>query len=98
MLGQGIPFIHMGSELLRSKSMQRDSYDSGDWYNRVMFDGTDNNWNVGLPREDKDGANWDLIKTIIADSTAKPDADDIELTKQQFLELLKFVVQANCSV
>lgn len=89
MLGQGIPFIHMGSELLRSKSMQRDSYDSGDWYNRVMFDGTDNNWNVGLPREDKDGANWELIKTIIADSTAKPDADDIDLTKQQFLELLK---------
>ncbi|CAH1562676.1 pullulanase-type alpha-1,6-glucosidase [Vibrio rotiferianus] len=89
MLGQGIPFIHMGSELLRSKSMQRDSYDSGDWFNRVFFDGSDNNWNVGLPREDKDGANWELIKTIVADSAAKPNADDIELTKQQFLELLK---------
>ncbi|WP_321285045.1 pullulanase-type alpha-1,6-glucosidase [uncultured Vibrio sp.] len=89
MLGQGIPFIHMGSELLRSKSMQRDSYDSGDWFNRVFFDGSDNNWNVGLPREDKDGDNWDLIKTIIADSTAMPDTNDIELTKQQFLELLK---------
>jgi pullulanase-type alpha-1,6-glucosidase len=88
MMGQGIPFIHMGSELLRSKSMQRDSYDSGDWYNRVRFDGSDNNWNVGLPREDKDGANWKLIKEIIADSTAKPDADDIELSKQQFMELL----------
>lgn len=36
-LGQGVPFVHMGSELLRSKSMQRDSYDSGDWYNRVDF-------------------------------------------------------------
>ncbi|MGR5541743.1 pullulanase-type alpha-1,6-glucosidase, partial [Vibrio campbellii] len=47
MLGQGIPFIHMGSELLRSKSMQRDSYDSGDWFNRVKFNGDDNNWNVG---------------------------------------------------
>ncbi|MDF2153059.1 pullulanase-type alpha-1,6-glucosidase [Vibrio sp. CAU 1672] len=89
MLGQGIPFIHMGSELLRSKSMQRDSYDSGDWYNRVFFDGSDNNWNVGLPREDKDGANWDLIKQIIGDSSAMPSAADIELTKQQFLELLK---------
>lgn len=88
MLGQGIPFIHMGSELLRSKSMQRDSYDSGDWFNRVYFDGSDNNWNVGLPREDKDGANWELIKTIVADSTAMPNTDDIELTKQQFLELL----------
>lgn len=89
MLGQGIPFIHMGSELLRSKSMQRDSYDSGDWFNRVFFDGSDNNWNVGLPREDKDGANWELIKKIIADTSAMPGKDDIELTKQQFLELLK---------
>ncbi|MGY5450130.1 pullulanase-type alpha-1,6-glucosidase [Agarivorans sp. MS3-6] len=88
MLGQGIPFIHMGSELLRSKSMQRDSYDSGDWFNRVRFDGSDNNWNVGLPREDKDGGNWDLIKTIIADETAEPAEADIELAKQQFLELL----------
>ncbi|WP_246611948.1 pullulanase-type alpha-1,6-glucosidase [Agarivorans aestuarii] len=88
MLGQGIPFIHMGSELLRSKSMQRDSYDSGDWFNRVRFDGSDNNWNVGLPREDKDGDNWDLIKTIIADETAEPAVADIELAKDQFLELL----------
>ncbi|MDN2480740.1 pullulanase-type alpha-1,6-glucosidase [Vibrio agarivorans] len=88
MLGQGIPFIHMGSELLRSKSMQRDSYDSGDWFNRVKFNGDDNNWNVGLPREDKDADNWNLIKEIIGDSTAEPSVDDIELTKQQFLELL----------
>ena len=89
MLGQGIPFIHMGSELLRSKSMQRDSYDSGDWFNRVKFNGDDNNWNVGLPREDKDGANWSLISEIIADSTNEPNTQDIELTKRQFLELLE---------
>ncbi|MFC0171025.1 pullulanase-type alpha-1,6-glucosidase [Vibrio comitans] len=89
MMGQGIPFIHMGSELLRSKSMQRDSYDSGDWFNRVKFDGSDNNWNVGLPREDKDGANWALISEIIADTTNEPNTQDIELAKQQFLELLK---------
>ncbi|GAD90134.1 pullulanase [Vibrio halioticoli NBRC 102217] len=89
MMGQGIPFIHMGSELLRSKSMQRDSYDSGDWFNRVKFDGSDNNWNVGLPRQDKDGANWNLISQIISDSTNKPTEQDIDLAKNQFLELLK---------
>ncbi|MDO6762735.1 pullulanase-type alpha-1,6-glucosidase [Agarivorans sp. 1_MG-2023] len=88
MFGQGIPFVHMGSELLRSKSMQRDSYDSGDWFNRVRFDGSDNNWNVGLPRADKDGDNWDLIKTIIADDSTKPSKDDIALAKAQFLEML----------
>ncbi|WP_432459869.1 pullulanase-type alpha-1,6-glucosidase [Agarivorans sp. QJM3NY_25] len=89
MLGQGIPFIHMGSELLRSKSMQRDSYDSGDWFNRVDFSGQSNNWNVGLPRADKDEANWDLIKKIIADQTTQVKPADIALTKEQFLELLK---------
>jgi len=89
MLGQGIPFFHMGSELLRSKSMQRDSYDSGDWYNTVNYDMSSNNWNVGLPREDKDGANWPLIKTIIADANAAPTSADIEWTDARFKELLK---------
>lgn len=88
MLGQGVPFIHMGSELLRSKSMQRDSYDSGDWFNRVKFDGSNNNWNVGLPREDKDGSNYELIKEILANEPNGPTADEIELAKQQFFDLL----------
>ncbi|WP_139158957.1 pullulanase-type alpha-1,6-glucosidase [Vibrio sonorensis] len=87
-LGQGIPFIHMGSELLRSKSMQRDSYDSGDWFNRVFFDGSDNNWNVGLPREDKDGTNWPLIQQLLADNTLDPSVADIERTKQQVMDFL----------
>ena len=88
MLGQGIPFFHMGSELLRSKSMQRDSYDSGDWYNIINYDMSSNNWNVGLPREDKDGSNWPLIKTIIGDANANPTPVDIEWTNDRFKELL----------
>lgn len=28
-LAQGLPFFHAGDELLRSKSLDRDSYDSG---------------------------------------------------------------------
>jgi pullulanase len=89
MLGQGVPFFHMGSELLRSKSMQRDSYDSGDWFNTVNYDMSSNNWNVGLPREDKDGTNWPLIATIIADPEAAPTIADIEWTDTRFKELLK---------
>lgn len=86
---QGVPFFHMGSELLRSKSMSRDSYDSGDWFNRVKFDKSDNNWNVGLPRENVDGSNWDLIKTIIADNQAEPTPQAIALTAEQFSEWLE---------
>ena len=92
LLGQGVPFLHMGSDLLRSKSMQRDSYDSGDWYNRVNFDldssELNNNWNVGLPREDKDGGNYEVIKSVIGDSEAQPSAEQIKLAASQFQELM----------
>ncbi|WP_242065875.1 pullulanase-type alpha-1,6-glucosidase [Moritella sp. F3] len=89
MLGQGVPFIHMGSELLRSKSMQRDSYDSGDLYNRIDFTAQDNNWNVGLPREDKDGSNWEVIQGVINNSAenAMPTPDNIKSMKSFYGEL-----------
>ena len=35
--GQGVPFLHAGAELLRSKSLDRNSYNSGDWFNRLDF-------------------------------------------------------------
>ena len=45
MLAGGVPFIHAGSELLRSKSMDRNSYDSGDWYNEIDWTGATSKWN-----------------------------------------------------
>lgn len=66
LLSQGIPFLHMGGELLRSKSYLRDSYDYGDWFNAVDFGKQSNNYQVGLPPAVKDEANWDVITRIIA--------------------------------
>src|SRR5690554_4088179 len=90
-LSQGIPFLHMGSELLRSKSMERDSYDSGDWYNEVDFSYQSSAWNRGLPRQDKDGANWDLITEVItsAGSNANPSSTAIAYTRDQVMSLLR---------
>ncbi|MDF2153956.1 alpha-amylase [Vibrio sp. CAU 1672] len=88
MLGQGVPFLHMGTELLRSKSMERDSYDSGDWYNRLDFSKQTNNWNVGLPREDKDGKNWDWIKGIVANPKTQVTSAEIQWADARFKELL----------
>ena len=34
---QGVPFFHAGDEILRSKSLDRDSYNGGDWFNRLEF-------------------------------------------------------------
>ncbi|UXB10620.1 pullulanase-type alpha-1,6-glucosidase [Aeromonas dhakensis] len=75
MLGQGIPFTHAGVELLRSKSMERDSYDSGDWYNRVDYGLNDNNFDKGLPRKDKDGDNYPLIEKVLGKHVKPSGAD-----------------------
>ncbi|WP_232323373.1 pullulanase-type alpha-1,6-glucosidase [Photobacterium sp. J15] len=89
MLGQGVPFTQMGAELLRSKSMQRDSYDSGDWYNKVDFTLQDNNWDKGLPRKDKDGDNYSVITDVIngAAESAKPYSEYTEQMVEFFKEL-----------
>lgn len=86
MLGQGIVFDQQGSELLRSKSFERDSYDSGDWYNKVDYTKQDNNYDVGLPRKDKDGDNYPLIKAV-KDVVGKPGAAEIAQMESFYKEL-----------
>ena len=88
-LGQGVPFFHAGTELLRSKSLDRNSYDSGDWFNRVFWDGTDNNFGVGLPRQDDNGSAWPVIAPILANTAIDPTAADIDWTDARFADLLR---------
>ena len=49
LLSQGVPFLHAGDELLRSKSGDSNSYNSGDYFNRIFWDGSANGWATGLP-------------------------------------------------
>ncbi|TRX58065.1 pullulanase-type alpha-1,6-glucosidase [Thalassomonas sp. M1454] len=90
MFAQGIPFIHMGSELLRSKSFLRDSYDYGDWFNLVDFSGQSNNYNVGLPPAEKDQQNWQVINKIIQQNQGRDIVAPahIAFSKSRFVELL----------
>ncbi|MBA6372550.1 pullulanase-type alpha-1,6-glucosidase [Colwellia sp. BRX8-4] len=87
---QGIPFLHMGSEFLRSKSFLRDSYDYGDWFNKVDFTKQSNNYNVGLPPADKDQANWPLIKKVLAKNEGRDivSPTDIEFSAEVFKEFI----------
>lgn len=75
LLGQGIPFIHAGMEMLRSKSLERDSYNSGDWFNRLYFDYTANNFGVGLPLEPGNDAN--LMKWFLTNPALRPGKGEI---------------------
>jgi pullulanase len=45
-VSQGIAFFHAGDDLLRSKSLDRDSYNSGDWFNKLIWDCSSNNFGV----------------------------------------------------
>jgi pullulanase-type alpha-1,6-glucosidase len=87
---QGIPFLHMGSEFLRSKAFLRDSYDYGDWFNKVDFTKQTNNYNVGLPPADKDQANWPLIKKLLAKNEGRDmvSPSDIAFSAEVFKEFI----------
>ncbi|RDX83602.1 Pullulanase 1, chloroplastic, partial [Mucuna pruriens] len=88
-LSQGIPFFHSGDEILRSKSLDRDSYNSGDWFNRLDFTYNSNNWGVGLPPQEKNEKNWPLIKQRLANPSFRPQNIDILATMDNFLNLLR---------
>jgi len=90
LFAQGIPFIHMGSEFLRSKSFLRDSYDYSDWFNRVDFSKQTNHYNVGLPPAAKDADNWPLIKEVLKGHQGRDQvsAKHIEFSANVFSEML----------
>jgi hypothetical protein len=87
-LGQGVPFLHAGVDMLRSKSMDRDSFDSGDWFNRLDFTYGDNSWAAGLPVAGKNQDNWHLIGPRLADPALDPDQPAIEGAVDHLRELL----------
>ncbi|MBZ0308006.1 MAG: pullulanase-type alpha-1,6-glucosidase, partial [Anaerolineae bacterium] len=88
-LAQGVPFIHGGDDLLRSKSLDRDSYDSGDWFNRIDWSYETNNWGVGLPPAEKNQHNWPIQKPLLATPALKPTRDHILRAVYHTREMLK---------
>ncbi|MCO1333590.1 pullulanase-type alpha-1,6-glucosidase [Microbulbifer sp. OS29] len=72
LLGQGVPFIHAGQDFLRSKSMDRDSYNSGDWFNALDFSLASDNWAAGLPVADKNEDSWSLMQPLLANPDLAP--------------------------
>uniref|UniRef100_A0A0D9W274 Glycosyl hydrolase family 13 catalytic domain-containing protein n=1 Tax=Leersia perrieri TaxID=77586 RepID=A0A0D9W274_9ORYZ len=88
-LSQGIPFFHAGDEILRSKSLDRDSYNSGDWFNRLDFTYETNNWGVGLPPRDKNEENWHLIQPRLENPSFKPSKNHILSVLDNFVNILK---------
>ncbi|WP_082731408.1 MULTISPECIES: pullulanase-type alpha-1,6-glucosidase [unclassified Sphingomonas] len=89
LLAQGVPFIHAGQERLRSKSLDRNSFDSGDWFNLLDADARDNGWARGLPPRVENGEDWPIAGPLLADPRLRVDAGDIARAQAHLHELLK---------
>jgi pullulanase-type alpha-1,6-glucosidase len=88
-LGQGVPFIHAGSELLRSKSLDRNSYNSGDWFNVLDFTFWRNNFGVGLPPAGSNQGDWSVMQPLLADPALAASKVYIDRSDRLFRELLR---------
>jgi pullulanase len=89
MYAQGVPFFQAGTDLLRSKSLDRNSYNSGDWFNRLDFTMQSNNFGVGLPPSGDNSGEWERMKPFLADPANVPTSDDIMATTLRFQDMLK---------
>ncbi|MBL8305766.1 MAG: DUF3372 domain-containing protein, partial [Rubrivivax sp.] len=88
-LAQGTPYFHAGVDLLRSKSLDKNSYDSGDWFNRIDWSANDNFFATGLPPQRDNGADWPLLRPVLQNAAIKPQPADIAWMRDAFRDLLK---------
>jgi pullulanase-type alpha-1,6-glucosidase len=88
-LAQGIPFIQMGQDILRSKSLDRNSYDSGDWFNQVWWNRSSNNFGVGLPPSWDNSTRWGIMGPLLANTALDPATSDMNFAASHLRETLR---------
>ncbi|QJQ07638.1 DUF3372 domain-containing protein [Undibacterium piscinae] len=86
---QGVAYFHAGLDVLRSKSMDRNSYNSGDWFNRLDWGYQDNYFATGLPPKADNGDAYPMIAPLLESALIKPGAAEIMLARDMFLDLLR---------
>jgi len=86
---QGVAYFHAGIDTLRSKSLDRNSFNSGDWFNRIDWSYQDNYFGTGLPPAEDNGKDYALIKPLLANAAIKPSPADIAFARDVFRDLLR---------
>jgi len=87
--GLGVPFHQLGTDILRSKSMDRNSYDSGDWYNMVDFTLETDNWAIGLPPSWDNESNWDSQAEFMTNTNIDIRKEHMEFANSVFRDQLR---------
>ncbi|QPL06455.1 pullulanase-type alpha-1,6-glucosidase [Actinomyces respiraculi] len=88
-LGQSPTLWAAGTEILRSKSLDRDSYNSGDHFNAIDWTYQTNGYGNGLPVASANSSKWDIMRPLLEDPTLKPSPQDIATSQAQVLDLLR---------
>ncbi|SHN40982.1 alpha-1,6-glucosidases, pullulanase-type [Duganella sacchari] len=85
---QGVAYFHAGFDILRSKSLDRNSFESGDWFNRLDWSYQDNYYGTGLPPAADNGKDYALLKPLLNNAGIKPAPADIAYARDVFRDLL----------
>jgi len=88
-LGQSAVMWHAGTDLLRSKSLDRNSYDSGDWFNYLDFSLTYNGFGAGLPPASDNRDKWPYLRPLLAMPELLPSPADLRHAHELALDLLR---------
>jgi pullulanase-type alpha-1,6-glucosidase len=89
-LGQGVGFMALGSERLRSKSLDRNSFNSGDWFNQIRWNPQQGNgFGLGLPPARDNEDQWDYARPLLGDPSLVPSPELIAMTAERYRELLR---------
>ncbi|MFD9291733.1 pullulanase-type alpha-1,6-glucosidase [Streptomyces sp. NPDC060030] len=88
-LSQGPALSQAGTDLLRSKSLDRNSYDSGDWFNALHWDcRKGNGFGRGLPPAADNQDKWSYGKPLLADAALSPGCAQITGASAAYQDLL----------
>ncbi len=88
-LGQGIPFFLAGSDVLRSKSTDKNSYNSGDWFNVMDWTLQTNGFGRGLPPQGDNGSRLSWATTILQNVSLRPSRTSMIASSARFREFLR---------
>ncbi|MEU9237706.1 pullulanase-type alpha-1,6-glucosidase [Streptomyces subrutilus] len=87
-LSQGPALSQAGTDLLRSKSLDRNSYDSGDWFNALHWDCRDGNgFGRGLPPAADNASKWLYAKPLL--TAPAPGCAEITGASAAYRDLLR---------
>jgi pullulanase-type alpha-1,6-glucosidase len=87
-LSQGPSLSQAGTDLLRSKSLDRNSFDSGDWFNAIHWNCADGNgFGRGLPMAADNQSKWDYARPLL--TSVKVGCPEITGSSAAYQDLLK---------